>query len=215
MKRIGRHSRGCLAWLLLAAALPIAPVAAQRCARPPLSCPPIAPCCRSPSRNARTASCSTCATPRRRRASRFARRAGAPNVLIVLLDDMGFSQPSTFGGPIHMPTLDRLASQGSATTSFTPRPSVRPPAPRCSPAATTTSATWARSWRWPPPFLDKPANAQCVAPLAEMLRLNGFATAAFGKNHETAAWEVSPSGPTDRWPALRFRQVLRLHRRRG
>ena len=39
-----------------------------------------------------------------------------------------------------------------------------------------------------------------VAPLAEMLRLNGYSTAAFGKNHETAAWEVSPSGPTDRWP---------------
>ena len=39
-----------------------------------------------------------------------------------------------------------------------------------------------------------------VAPLAEMLRLNGYSTAAFGKSHETAAWEVSPSGPTDRWP---------------
>ena len=39
-----------------------------------------------------------------------------------------------------------------------------------------------------------------VAPLAEMLRLNGFSTAFFGKNHETAAWEVSPSGPTNRWP---------------
>ena len=39
-----------------------------------------------------------------------------------------------------------------------------------------------------------------VAPVAEMLRLNGYSTAAFGKNHETAAWEVSPSGPTDRWP---------------
>ena len=39
-----------------------------------------------------------------------------------------------------------------------------------------------------------------VAPLAEMLRLNGYSTAFFGKNHETAAWEVSPSGPTDRWP---------------
>src|SRR5207237_5573 len=39
-----------------------------------------------------------------------------------------------------------------------------------------------------------------VAPLAEMLRLNGYSTAAYGKSHETAAWEVSPSGPTDRWP---------------
>ena len=39
-----------------------------------------------------------------------------------------------------------------------------------------------------------------VAPLAQMLRLNGYSTGAFGKSHETAAWEVSPSGPTDRWP---------------
>src|SRR5262245_14200936 len=39
-----------------------------------------------------------------------------------------------------------------------------------------------------------------VAPVAEMLRLNGYSTGFFGKNHETAAWEVSPSGPTDRWP---------------
>ena len=54
-----------------------------------------------------------------------------------------------------------------------------------------------------------------VAPLAEMLRLNGYSTAAFGKSHETAAWEVSPSGPTDRWPTRSgLRQVLRLHRRR-
>ena len=44
---------------------------------------------------------------------------------------------------------------------------------------------------------QKPAS---VAPVAEMLRLNGYSTAQFGKNHETAAWEVSPSGPTDRWP---------------
>ena len=39
-----------------------------------------------------------------------------------------------------------------------------------------------------------------MAPLAEMLRLNGYSTGFFGKNHETAAWEVSPSGPTNRWP---------------
>ena len=55
-----------------------------------------------------------------------------------------------------------------------------------------------------------------VAPLAEMLRLNGFATAAFGKSHETAAWEVSPSGPDQSLAdPLRLRQVLRVHRRRG
>ena len=43
---------------------------------------------------------------------------GAPNVLIVLLDDMGFGQPSTFGGPIRMPTLDRLAARGLRYNQF-------------------------------------------------------------------------------------------------
>jgi arylsulfatase len=53
-----------------------------------------------------------------------------------------------------------------------------------------------------------------VAPLAEMLRLNGYSTGAFGKWHETVAWETSVSGPFDRWPhPPGFRQVLRLHRR--
>jgi Sulfatase len=64
--------------------------------------------------------------------------AKAPNVLIILLDDMGFGQPSTFGGPIHMPTLDRLSAQGSGTTSFTSRRFARPRAPRYSQAATIT-----------------------------------------------------------------------------
>ncbi len=66
--------------------------------------------------------------------------AGAPNVVIILIDDLGFGAPVTFGGPVTMPTL------------------------------------------------------------AEMLRLNGYSTAAFGKWHETAAWEASISGPFDRWP---------------
>jgi arylsulfatase len=53
-----------------------------------------------------------------------------------------------------------------------------------------------------------------VAPLAEMLCLNGYSTAFFGKNHETAAWEVSPSGADESLAdAFGLRQVLRLHRR--
>ena len=64
--------------------------------------------------------------------------AGAPNVLIVLIDDMGFGMPSAFGGPIHMPTVERLPPTGCATTSSTRRRSARRRARRCSPAATTT-----------------------------------------------------------------------------
>jgi arylsulfatase len=127
--------------------------------------------------------------------------AGAPNVLIVLIDDMGFGQSSAFGGPIRMPTVERLANAGLRYNEFHTTA-------LCSPTraallsgrnhhvnnmgSITETATG-----FPGQTGQRPNN---VAPLAEMLRLNGYSTAAFGKSHETAAWEVSPSGPTDRWP---------------
>jgi arylsulfatase A-like enzyme len=127
--------------------------------------------------------------------------AKAPNVLIVLIDDMGFGQSSAFGGPVHMPTVERLASNGLRYSEFHTTA-------LCSPTraallsgrnhhvnnmgSITETAT-----AFPGQTGQRPNS---VAPLAEMLRLNGYSTAAFGKSHETAAWEVSPSGPTDRWP---------------
>jgi arylsulfatase A-like enzyme len=127
--------------------------------------------------------------------------AGAPNVLIVLVDDMGFGMPSAFGGPVRMPTADRLASQGLRYNQFHTTA-------LCSPTRTalltgrnhhmgnmgsiTETAT-----AFPGNTGQRPNND---AELAEMLRLNGYSTAFFGKNHETAPWEVSVSGPTDRWP---------------
>jgi arylsulfatase len=127
--------------------------------------------------------------------------AGAPNVLIILIDDMGFGQSSAFGGPVQMPNLEKLANDGIRYNNFHTTA-------LCSPtraallsgrnhhvgnmgSITETATAF-------PGQTGKRPNS--VAPLAEMLRLNGFATAAFGKSHETAAWEVSPSGPTDRWP---------------
>ena len=127
--------------------------------------------------------------------------AGAPNVLIVLVDDMGFGMPSAFGGPVRMPRADRLASQGLRYNQFHTTA-------LCSP--TRTALLSGRNHHmnnmggiteiataFPGNTGQRPDN---VAPLAEMLRLNGFNTAFFGKNHETAAWEVSPCGPTNRWP---------------
>lgn len=127
--------------------------------------------------------------------------AGAPNVLIVLIDDMGFGQSSAFGGPIHMPTLERMAKGGLKYNQFHTTA-------LCSPTraallsgrnhhvgnmgSITETAT-----AFPGQTGQRPNS---VTPVAEMLRLNGYSTAAFGKSHETAAWEVSPSGPTDRWP---------------
>jgi arylsulfatase len=127
--------------------------------------------------------------------------AGAPNVLIVLIDDMGFGMPSAFGGPLRMPAADRLASQGLRYNQFHTTA-------LCSP--TRTALLSGRNHHmnnmggiteiataFPGNTGQRPDN---VAPLAEMLRLNGYSTGFFGKNHETAAWEVSPSGPTNRWP---------------
>jgi arylsulfatase A-like enzyme len=126
---------------------------------------------------------------------------GAPNVLIVLIDDMGFGMSSAFGGPVHMPTVEGLANQGLRYNQFHTTA-------LCSPTRTallsgrnhhtnnmgsiaeTATAFTGNTGQRP----------DSVAPLAEMLRLNGYSTSFFGKNHETAAWEVSPSGPTSRWP---------------
>jgi arylsulfatase A-like enzyme len=127
--------------------------------------------------------------------------AKAPNVLVILIDDMGFGQSSAFGGPIHMSTCEKLAKGGLKYNQFHTTA-------LCSPTraallsgrnhhvnnmgSITETAT-----AFPGQTGQRPNS---VAPLAEMLRLNGYSTAAFGKSHETAAWEVSPSGPTDRWP---------------
>jgi arylsulfatase len=125
----------------------------------------------------------------------------APNVLIVLIDDMGFGQASAFGGPIHMPTLERMAKGGLRYNQFHTTALCSPTRATlltgrnhhvCNMGSITETAT-----AFPGQTGQRP-NA--VAPLAEMLRLNGYSTSAFGKSHETAAWEVSPSGPTDRWP---------------
>lgn len=126
---------------------------------------------------------------------------GAPNVLILLIDDLGFGMSSAFGGPIRMPTAERLAANGLRYNHFHTTA-------LCSP--TRTALLSGRNHHmnnmggiteiataFPGNTGQRPNE---VAPLAEMLRLNGYSTGFFGKNHETATWEVSPSGPTDRWP---------------
>jgi arylsulfatase len=126
---------------------------------------------------------------------------GAPNVLVVLLDDVGFGASSAFGGPVNMPTAERLAANGLKYTRFHTTA-------LCSPTRqalltgrnhhsvgmggiteTATSAPGYTSLR--------PNNK---APLAEILKLNGYATAQFGKCHEVPTWQTGPTGPFDQWP---------------
>lgn len=125
----------------------------------------------------------------------------APNVLIVLIDDLGFGATSAYGGPINTPTMDNLANSGLRYNNFHTTA-------LCSPTrmaiktgrnhhTTNTGSIMESSTAYPG---NTGALPNSVAPLAEMLRLNGYSTGAFGKWHETAAWETSVSGPFDRWP---------------
>ncbi|MGL6223590.1 MAG: arylsulfatase, partial [Steroidobacteraceae bacterium] len=126
---------------------------------------------------------------------------GAPNVVIVLIDDLGFGVPTTFGGPVAMPTLDGLAQQGLRYNNFHTTA-------LCSPTRaalksgrnhhTVNMAFITEMATGLPGATGQIPNA--AAPRAETVRLNGYATAAFGKWHETAAWEASVAGPFDRWP---------------
>jgi arylsulfatase len=126
---------------------------------------------------------------------------GAPNVVIVLIDDLGFGQPSTFGGGVAMPTLDRLAAGGLRYNQFHTTALCSPTRVALKYGRNHHSANAGSVMEIATAFPGNQGQIpSSVAPLAEMLRLNGYNTAAFGKWHETAPWEVSTSGPQDRWP---------------
>jgi arylsulfatase A-like enzyme len=126
---------------------------------------------------------------------------GAPNVLIILLDDVGFGASSAFGGPCQTPTAERLAADGLKYNRFHT-------CALCSPTrqalltgrnhhsvgmgGITEIATGA------PGYCSVLPNT--CAPLAKTLKLNGYATAQFGKCHEVPVWQTSPAGPFNAWP---------------
>ena len=126
---------------------------------------------------------------------------GAPNVVIILIDDLGFGATSTFGGPIKTEALDRLAQQGLRYNNFHTTALSSPTRAALKSGRNHHTVNMAfiteMATGFPGATGQVPSSA---APLAETLRLNGYATAAFGKWHETAAWEASIAGPFDRWP---------------
>jgi len=127
--------------------------------------------------------------------------AGAPNVLIVLIDDMGFGMSEAFGGPIHMPTATRLANDGLRYNQFHTTALCSPTRAALMSGRNHHTANFGSIAETATSFPGQTGQRpNSVAYLAEMVRLNGYSTAQFGKNHETAPWEVSPSGPTNRWP---------------
>lgn len=126
---------------------------------------------------------------------------GAPNVVLVLLDDTGYGYSSVFGGPVPTPNIDKVASQGLRYNNFHVNA-------MCSPTRAallsgrnsheigfgriTESATPEAGYNtlWP----------KSAASIAEVLKRNGYSTAAFGKWHDTPTWEVNPAGPFTHWP---------------
>jgi arylsulfatase len=127
---------------------------------------------------------------------------GAPNVLIVLIDDAGFGSSSAFGGPCNTPNAERLAANGLKYNRFHTTA-------LCSPTrqalltgrnhhavgmgGVTEIATSAPGY--------SSIRPNTAAPLAETLKLNGYSTAQFGKCHEVPVWETSPMGPFEAWPS--------------
>ncbi len=127
--------------------------------------------------------------------------AGAPNVLVVLLDDVGFGASSAFGGPVHTPTAERLATDGLKYNRFHTTALCAPTR-----AALLTGRNHHTVGMGSITELatSAPGNNSIIpntcAPLAETLKLNGYATAQFGKCHEVPVWETSPMGPFRQWP---------------
>ena len=126
---------------------------------------------------------------------------GAPNVLLVLIDDLGFAGTSAFGGPVPTETFDNIASQGLKFNNFHTAAVSSPTRAAIKSGrnhhANNMGAIIETGTAFPGNTGQIPNT---VAPVAEILRLNGFSTAAFGKWHETAAWEASIAGPLYRWP---------------
>ena len=126
---------------------------------------------------------------------------GTPNVVVILIDDMGFGVSEVFGGPVYMPTLDRLANYGLRYTRFHTTALSAPTRMALltgynhhsnNMGVITEGATTFPGYTGVRP--------QTITPVAEVLRQNGYNTAQFGKCHEVPPWEISNNGPQDRWP---------------
>ena len=126
---------------------------------------------------------------------------GAPNVLIVLLDDVGFGASSAFGGPVATPTAERLQSAGLTYNRFHTTALCAPTRAALLSGRNhhsvgmgliTETATAAPG--------SSGLRPNTKAALATTLKLNGYSTAQFGKCHEVPPWQTSPVGPFDAWP---------------
>jgi len=125
---------------------------------------------------------------------------GAPNIVLILLDDVGFGQFSTFGGGVPSPTMDRLSAEGLRFNHFHTTALCSPTRAALITGRNHHSASFAGITECATGY----DGYCCVLPrecgtVAEVLRQNGYMTAWIGKNHNTPTWETSAAGPFDRW----------------
>ena len=126
---------------------------------------------------------------------------GAPNVLLIITDDVGFGAPSTFGGVIPTPALDRIANNGLRYTQFHSTALCSPTRAALITGRNHHSVGFGQVSETSTGF---PGYDSVITPatgtIGAILKDNGYATAWFGKEHNTPTWEASAAGPFDRWP---------------
>lgn len=128
-------------------------------------------------------------------------KPGSPNVLLILLDDVGFGMCSTFGGPVPTPNLDKLAKNGLSYTRFHTTA-------LCSPTRAALLAGRNHHSCGSGVIIEMGTGypgytgviPQSTALVSRMLQGNGYATSMFGKWHNSPEQDISPAGPFDRWP---------------
>ena len=127
--------------------------------------------------------------------------AGAPNVLLIMTDDVGFGASSTFGGPVPTPTMEQLAANGLRYNQFHTTAICSPTRAALLTGRNHHTASTGNIMEFATGYPGyNSLKSRSVGTIGEMLRYNGYSTAWFGKNHNVPDWQTSQAGPFDLWP---------------
>ncbi|MDP3676337.1 MAG: arylsulfatase [Novosphingobium sp.] len=126
---------------------------------------------------------------------------GAPNILVIMTDDVGFGSPSTFGGPVPTPVMDSLVRNGARYNRFHTSALCSPTRAALLTGRDPHQVSMGRVTNFPTGYDGyTTVIPKSSAMISEILRQAGYGTAAIGKWHLIPEWEESPTGPFDRWP---------------